>query len=238
MMPWVENKADQVELLKENSGCDYLFCHSDLNGAKMHLTSVAHKNNDKIDLKEFSGYKNVYSGHIHLTQKHKNFTFVGSIFDMDRNDLDNDKGIYILDTNKGTEEFVLNTVSPKFKKIYVLKEEDIVKLENANPNDYNDLYLSNTLLMNRKFKRKLDVILERIKLKELVYIDDIVKDVQNKVNDKEYSEEIMSDDFIPKLEMDYTDIIRHHINNQKYSTDKIKNGILAEFDNIVDIYKK
>ncbi|NCU93675.1 MAG: hypothetical protein EBV54_06025, partial [Burkholderiaceae bacterium] len=81
MLPWVEKKQDQVNVLKRFSGCDYLFCHSDLNGARMHLTSVAHKNPDKIDVEEFSGFKNVYSGHIHILQVNKNFTFVGNNFE-------------------------------------------------------------------------------------------------------------------------------------------------------------
>ena len=130
MMPWIEDKKEQVEILKQHSGCDYLFCHSDLNGAKLHLTSVSHRNSDKINVEEFSGYKHVYSGHIHLVQKNKNFTFVGSIHEMDRNDIDNQKGIFLLDTQKDTELFIPNTISPKFKKIYVTKEEDIDKVEN------------------------------------------------------------------------------------------------------------
>jgi DNA repair exonuclease SbcCD nuclease subunit len=97
LMPWVESRQEQVNLLKQYSGCDYLFCHSDLNGAKMHLTSVAHKNADKIDVEEFSGYKNVYSGHIHILQVSKNFTFVGNNFEMDRNDINNQKGIFIFE---------------------------------------------------------------------------------------------------------------------------------------------
>lgn len=71
-------RKEQVDELKKHSGCDYLFCHSDLNGSKMHLTSVAHRNNDKIDESDFSGYKNVKTGHIHIQQSIGNITFVGS----------------------------------------------------------------------------------------------------------------------------------------------------------------
>jgi hypothetical protein len=48
-MPWVEKRLDMIKELSNNLG-DYLFCHSDLNGCKMHLNSVAHRNADKIDV--------------------------------------------------------------------------------------------------------------------------------------------------------------------------------------------
>jgi hypothetical protein len=35
-MPWVEKRLDMIKELSNNLG-DYLFCHSDLNGCKMHL---------------------------------------------------------------------------------------------------------------------------------------------------------------------------------------------------------
>jgi hypothetical protein len=58
---WKEIRYDKR--LSNNLG-DYLFCHSDLNGCKMHLNSVAHRNADKIDI-DFNKYKE-FSGHIHI----------------------------------------------------------------------------------------------------------------------------------------------------------------------------
>jgi hypothetical protein len=57
-MPWVEKRLDMIKELSNNLG-DYLFCHSDLNGCKMHLNSVAHRNADKIDVDDFNKYKRV-----------------------------------------------------------------------------------------------------------------------------------------------------------------------------------
>jgi len=235
MMPWVEEKRDQVEILKKFSGCDYLFCHSDLNGAKMHLTSVAHKNVNKIDVEEFTGYKRVYSGHIHLTQRNKNFTFVGNIFDMDRNDFMNEKGIFILDALNDKETFFINNISPKFKKVYILNESDISKLEDLKTKDYVDMHISNSLLIgNRKLRRKLEIILETGSFASVSYIDDLVKEEAIRENTK--LEEMVSEDFIPKLDMDYTDIIRKYIESQTYTNDKIKLGVKSEFEDIVRIF--
>lgn len=231
LMPWVESKEEQVNLLKQYSGCDYLFCHSDLNGAKMHLTSVAHRNSNKIDVEEFDGYKHVYSGHIHLVQKSKNFTFVGSIHEMDRNDIDNQKGIFVLDTNKDVELFIPNNVSPRFKKIYVNKEEDIELLTEGITKDWIDLFISNSLLVsNRKLRRKLESILQNGSFASVEYIDDIASDDVDKTEDEILNESLT-------ISLDYNEYIKNYISSQTYES-KVKNGILSEFDSIIEIYKE
>ena len=137
---------------------------------QMHLTSVAHKNLNKIDIEYFSVFKKVYSGHIHIVQRNKNFTFVGSNFQMDRNDMGDQKGIFILDPHNGDEEFIENKVSPVFKKIYVRTQEDVLSLydieDDSNSEeeqkydisislDYEDYikeYISKQKIDNDKFK--------------------------------------------------------------------------------------
>lgn len=128
MMPFIEDKNEQISIISENKNCEYLFCHSDLNGCKMHLTSAANKNLNKIDIEEFVYFKKVFSGHIHIRQSNKNFEFVGSNFQMDRNDYNDQKGITILDLESGESTFVANKTSPIFKKVAIFKEEDIDEL--------------------------------------------------------------------------------------------------------------
>ncbi len=230
MMPWIENRKEQVEVLKEYSGCDYLFCHSDLNGAKMHLTSVGHRNSDKIDVEEFSGYKHVYSGHIHLVQKNKNFTYVGSIHEMDRNDIDNQKGIFILESTKEAEIFIPNNISPKFKKIYINKEEDIELLTENVTKDWIDLFVSSNLLVNnRKLRRRMEVALQEGNFSTVEYIDDIAPDEE--VVKTEANENL-------SINLDYGEYIKNYILGIEYGTDKVKNGIINEFENIIEIYKE
>ena len=238
MLPWVEKRKNQIEILKQFSGCDYLFCHSDLNGAKMHLTSVAHKNHDKIDVEEFSGYKGVYSGHIHINQVNKNFTFVGNLFEMDRNDLGNQKGIFILDVIEGSERFVPNLVSPKYKKVYLRTEEDILSLDGVSTKDYIDLFISNSLLINnRKLRRKLEMMLESGNFASVEYMDDITieKAERGEIVNENTSED-SEDGIIPTIQLEYTEMIREYINNQKYDSDKIKSGVLQEFNEVARIY--
>ena len=238
-MPFIDKKVEQIKELKRYSGCDYLFCHSDLNGAKMHLTSVANKNLDKIDVDEFSGYNDVRTGHIHIRQKIGNITFVGSVFEMDRNDMDNTKGIFILDTNTVEETFVENKISPKFKKVYVRVEEDISSLDKISTRDYIDLYISNSLLINnRKLRRKLEIILETGNFASVEYLDDINK--TDSTDDDDIKESIVNEALdnnqIHDVKLEYKEVIRDYISSLKYGSDKTKSGILNEYDEIVKIY--
>lgn len=237
MMPYIETKKEQISLIKQFNYCDYLFCHSDLNGCKMHLTSVAHKNTDKIDVEDFSSFKKVYSGHIHIVQRSKNFNFVGSIFQMDRNDYGDQKGIFVLDTDTGEENFIENKVSPIFKKFRVTNEDDIEQLDNLKlTNDYIDLSISNSLLIsNRKLRRKLEVILESNSFSSIEYLDDIVEkvDVESEVELKVDSESIDI-----SIQLDYADYIKEYILKQKYDSSNFKDGLLSEYDQVIDIYNE
>lgn len=236
LMPYIDSKSEQIKHIKENNCCDYLFCHSDLNGAKMHLTSVAHKNLNKIEVEEFKPFKMVYSGHIHIVQKNKNFVFVGSNFQMDRNDYGDKKGIFVLDIEKEEDYFIENTISPVFKKVKIKKEEDIEILENLiGSKDYIDISISNNLLVsNRKLRRKLEILLEKNNFSSIEYIDDITNKLNNKEEEKieENKEEINI-----SIELDYEDYVKEYILNQKYENKSFKKGIIEEYNKIIDIYK-
>ena len=239
MMPYVENRLEQIKLINDNKDCDYLFCHSDLNGCKMHLTSVAHRNNDKIDIGDFKSFKKVRSGHIHLIQSNNAFTFVGSIFQMDRNDTGDQKGIFVIDTENDTEEFFPNNISPVFKKYRVVDEKSIEELDTLkNTKDYIDLAISNNLLVsNRKLRRKLEAMLENGNFASVEYIDDIVK-----TNDEgePIIESVETEDGLIdiSIQLEYESYIREYIEKQKYENENYKNGILKEFDEVIRIYNE
>jgi calcineurin-like phosphoesterase family protein len=239
MMPYVEKRLEQIKFIDENRDCDYLFCHSDLNGCKMHLTSVAHKNSDKIDIENFTPFEAVYSGHIHLVQRNKNFTFVGSIFQMDRNDYGDQKGIFVIDTADGSEEFIKNDISPVYKKVRVVGEEDVELLETLKTSkDYIDIAISNNLLIsNRKLRRKLEIILEKSNFASVEYIDDITKEL---VDDEELNESIEIDEetLDISIALDYEDYVKEYILKQKYDSDKFKSGVISEYDEVIKIYKE
>lgn len=238
LMPYIDKREQQIKLILENRDCDYLFCHSDLNGARMHLTSVAHKNPDKIDVEEFTPFKGVYSGHIHIVDRHKNFTFVGSNFQMDRNDYGDQKGIFILDTKTGEDTFIENKISPVFKKVRVINEDDVEMLDELkNSKDYIDIAISNNLLMsNRKLRRKLEMILEKSNFASVEYIDDVSIVKEN--NEIDEVIEIDEETLDISIQLDYEDYVKEYILKQKYENNKFKDGILNEYDEIIRIYKE
>ena len=238
MMPYIEKRLEQIKLINEFKDCDYLFCHSDLNGCKMHLTSVAHKNSDKIDIEDFNFFRKVKSGHVHLVQSNKHFSFVGSPFQMDRNDYGDQKGIFIIDTNDDTEEFIPNNISPVFKKVRVVNEDDLIFLETLKDSkDYIDIAISNNLLIsNRKLRRKLEIILESNKFASVEYIDDITN---NLVEDELVNESVDNDVSIDiSIALDYEDYVKEYILKQSYDNDKFKSGIISEYNEVIKIYKE
>jgi calcineurin-like phosphoesterase family protein len=237
LMPWVEKRLDMIKEIKSNPG-DYLFCHSDLNGCRMHLNSVAHRNADKIDVENFKGYKRAFSGHIHIRQNNSNFEFIGSLYQMDRNDTGDQKGITILDLNTGDIDFEPNTYSPIFKKYKVVTEDDIDKLDDIkDTKDYIDLAISNNLLINnRKLRRKLEMMLEKGNFTSVEYIDDIVQ--KNEEGEDIISEavEIDEESLDISIKLEYESYIKEYIIKQKYENDDFKNGVLNEYDEIIKIY--
>src|SRR5574344_2645865 len=219
MMTYIDNRNGQIKEIDNNKNCDYLFCHSDLNGARMHLSNVLQNNPDKIGIDNFVAFKHVYSGHIHREQKTKNFTFVGSIFQMDRNDTDNQKGIYILDTDTGKDVFIKNNISPIFEKIIIKDDNDLDKLSTmTTSNNYIDVSISNNMLINdKKYRHKLEKILEKGSFAKIDYIDDITSsDNDNNI------------DFIETIDkpLDYNKYIIDYINAQNYDNDIFKEKII------------
>lgn len=238
LMPFIEKRLEQIKLINENKDSDYLFCHSDLNGCRMHLTSVSHRNSDKIDIEDFTSFKRVFSGHIHIRQVNKNFEFIGSNFQMDRNDFGDQKGITVLDTETGETEFIANMISPVFKKVRVVDEDGVQLLESLKDSkDYIDIAISNNLLIsNRKLRRKLEIILEKSNFASVEYIDDITKELQD---DEELNESIEIDEETMdiSISLDYEDYVKEYILKQKYDNEKFKSGLISEFDEIIKIFK-
>jgi DNA repair exonuclease SbcCD nuclease subunit len=239
LMPWIEKRLDMVKSLKENPG-DYLFCHSDLNGCKMHLNSVAHRNPDKIEVEQFKGYKKAFSGHIHIRQTSENFEFIGSLYQMDRNDSGDQKGITVLDLSTGKTHFEPNKYSPVFRKFRVVDEQSIDDLDGLkNTKDYIDLAISNNLLVsNRKLRRKLEAMLEKGNFASVEYIDDIVKTDENGEVINEQVIDNNSTGIDISIQLDYEVYIREYIEKLTYDNEKYKNGIAGEFDEVIKIYNE
>lgn len=234
MIPYMEKKLELIKELK-NTDCDYLMVHSDLQGCRMHLNSVANKNDDKIEVGAFAKYKHVFSGHIHLrtNNSQQNFSFIGAPYHMDRNDLEDIKGMTIL-MEDGSVDFVENTISPQFQKIRIKNELDIDLLEGLNTKNYIDLEINNSVLINnRKIRKKIESILETGKFAKVDYLNDLIK--ESKSTD------------IPTLDIsniqtgntkDFNDLISEYIKNKQYGSDAILEGVMGELNTILKRYEE
>jgi hypothetical protein len=157
---------------------------------------------------------------------------------MDRNDYGDQKGIFIIDTNDDSEEFIPNNISPVFRKIRVVEEDDIEVLESLKDSkDYIDIAISNNLLIsNRKLRRKLEIILENGGFASVEYIDDITKELEEGEEVDIISESTDENNLDISIQLDYEDYIKEYILKQKYDNDKFKNGVVNEYNEVVKIY--
>lgn len=228
-MPYIQDKQQQIEMIKSFNHCDYLFCHSDLAGARMHLTSIANRNYDKIDVSKFSKFKHVYSGHIHIHQKNKNFTFVGSAFEMDRNDLGNQKGIYVLDLEKNKDVYIENNISPRFELITIYCEDDLSKLDTINKENFVDLHVSSSLVSDRKVRRKLEKYLKEDYFENIKFLDDVIIE-------ESIVEEVSHIDIIGG-NLDYDEMILQHLQNTEFDSTNVKTGVISSYNEIIEIYR-
>ena len=228
MMPFITSHSKEKEVLNKFKGqVDYLFCHSDLAGAKNNINSKPLKHG--LNIADFITFPKVMSGHIHLNQLIDNFRFIGSPYHLDRNDKGNKKGIYIMDIEKDKELFIENNISPEFKNIEIRTNKDISKLDelNSNNKDNYDLIVSNTLLIeNKELRTKLQDISRSKKLASMTQIDDLkIKDTAPDVNISDIGISLSVEDFI-----------RDYVKNQE-TKDYIKDKVMLILEDVIKTYK-
>jgi len=238
MMPWIHGKNNEKSVLEQYSGMDLLFCHSDLNGCRTQLYPTRPINRNILDITDFNGYDKVYSGHIHITQTINNFTFVGSPYHLDRNDVENRKGIWIYDTKKKTDFFLENDFSPEFKKIKIYQESDFKKFANTLlDNNFIDLEISNTLLVNTPHLRlELDKLTNKHKIENIEFIDDIVKETKIK-SVSNYTK----DKSIKEISYAWSDKIKLNDETDLFTEIELKNKMkekIEECFNLLELNKK
>jgi DNA repair exonuclease SbcCD nuclease subunit len=103
---------------------DYIFGHFEIQTFNMNAQTVCTHGLQPSDLLKGKS-TSVFSGHFHTrnSKKYKEgtITYVGSCFSMDFSDVGNTKGYHILDVETGDLEFVENSVSPIFVRLYTSK---------------------------------------------------------------------------------------------------------------------
>lgn len=109
LVPWI-NKENQQRIMEavENTTMEYCLGHFEFAGFKQHA-------NDKflsrgISVSEFRKFKKVISGHIHYSSENGNVLYAGCLFQMNKDDKDDPKKIFFLDTENDIIEPILHGV--------------------------------------------------------------------------------------------------------------------------------
>lgn len=235
MMPYFSNVDLQKKYLQQYQGkADYIFCHSDLAGAKNNINSAPLLHGPNIG--DFVSFPKVYASHIHLHQKIHNFTFIGCPFHLDRNDKDDQKGIYIVDIDSGSETFIPNFRSPEYKSIEILVSEDIDKIERVlnterviseKPiDDWYDITINNSLLMEKpELTKKLMDFSRKKTLSQIKQIDDLVI--------KDTVEDMLLENIGVTLSI--PDMVREYVKKQNFKDDIVKDKIINLLEEVIDI---
>jgi DNA repair exonuclease SbcCD nuclease subunit len=117
--PWVFDYEDPnlIEML-ENPNADVLFGHFDIVGFALNSTRVSMEG---LNSEIFSGFKKVFSGHYHTPSSKKlgktEIVYIGSPYQMTRNDKNETKGFIVLNLETLRYKRVANTVSTKFIEV-------------------------------------------------------------------------------------------------------------------------
>lgn len=114
MMPWINNEnIEECNEAIQNSKDHMLFGHLEVSGE---ILRGNFKFDHGINLKTFTKFEYVLSGHYHHKITKKNFQYLGAPYEMDWSDVDTKKGFHIVDTEKRNVKFIPNTIK-LYKKI-------------------------------------------------------------------------------------------------------------------------
>jgi len=131
--PWIVDYEDSnvINTLVEPE-TDLLFGHFDIIGFSLNSTRVS---TIGLDVDVFENYKKVFTGHYHKPSSKQigttEIVYIGSPYQMDRNDKNEDKGVIILNLDTLKYERVYNTTSIKFIEV---KYPDVPSEDTINGN--------------------------------------------------------------------------------------------------------
>lgn len=149
-MPWMSTKESEIDCINKNSDCNILFSHMNVAGMNFNRHVIV---KDGIDNDNIKSFKRVFSGHLHYRQEKNNVIIVGSPYQLDRGDLNNDKGVYLYDFITDNITFFENTISPKYLKYTYDEILNIIKDNKSNilNNNFVDIIVDNDIINKRAY---------------------------------------------------------------------------------------
>jgi hypothetical protein len=162
LQPWI------IDEVVDYSSYDYVFGHFEIYSFMLSKHSV--DTHSKLVPEHFKHNIKVYSGHYHLHHTKNNILYIGTPYPTSWNDFGNNNGFYILDTDY-TEQFIPNTVSPKYIVLNVFGEREdakYIEISNGHQSSFVDMKYFEKWVQNKNivckvfFEEGPDALLEEV----------------------------------------------------------------------------
>ncbi|MNN18039.1 hypothetical protein D3C81_1312420 [compost metagenome] len=153
MIPWIcrDNRKQVLDFIA-NSSNNIAVGHFELAGFQ-YYRGMASQGEDAHFL---ANYSQVWSGHFHTISKANHILYVGTPYQLTFGDADDDRGVWVYDTDDGTFEFHNNNM-PRFSRIYF----DHSTFDEKNLERYKDMYL-NIQVKSRGDTKKFDKLIDKL----------------------------------------------------------------------------
>lgn len=225
-IPWVINLEMIDKLIPKN--IDILLGHFEIKNIKLNNNFYSVEGIEKDFFKDF---KLVFSGHFHSNIEEEKIIYIGSPYQLNWGDFGNRNGFYVLKDNFQFE-FIENTISPKYLKIYFLEDEDWSFKVLGLKKDF--IFLKKDNLKDIIKRNYCKIIIEDIKKENeeifYNYLDELQKESLEKIeviNLKEIIEETNSISIEFKEENKY-DVVLSYIDLMPLENKKINKEILKQ----------
>lgn len=115
MVPWITDNISFIKEFTQLPKHDLCFGHFNINGFNFNKFK---QSDDGIQGKIFANCKKVFSGHFHIRNSQNilgsDIIYIGSPFQLTRNDIDENRGFVILDTETLDYKHIDNNISLKY----------------------------------------------------------------------------------------------------------------------------
>ena len=206
LMPWRKDHEAESEFLENAEPHDVLCCHADIRGLKFNKFTRVETG---ASVKEFDKFKKVYSGHIHYAQKSGNINMLGSPYEITRSDMDNQKGITLLNVSDLKETYFPNDFSPKFKRFYFtdILESTHEDLEPLFTNNFVDIMIDPVMSLKAPLNILTDILQSQRSLKFHPYDPDQANSLSQQIID------------IDGRQFNVLDFIKEYVENLEHDRD-------------------
>jgi len=131
MVPWITDTLSFVREFSQIEDCNLCFGHFNIAGFNFNKVK---RSDDGIQGKLFSKFKKVFTGHFHIRNSQNiqgsEIIYIGSPYQLTRNDIDESRGFVILDTDTLEYQHIDNNVSLKYIKVKYPEKVTSSKIKN------------------------------------------------------------------------------------------------------------